>query len=727
MAIPLTLRVLRDGQLVATKEFHREIIKVGRLSSAHLCIDDERVSRIHAVIEVAGDGQVSVIDMGSVEGTFVNGKRISKAALANGDAIEIGATRLEIAIGAEAEAGAGDTTTTAPAAAAADEAPGEAEDTPAAAAAGTAAELPVASVVPQVPPEVLAAAQQAAAQVIAAAQAAAQNAAAAAVEPQAAAPAQAPAEPAPPVAAAAPQNVAQNVAQPAAPAATAAPAVAAAKPSPGTVAEAWAQPQIKIGRISLVRQPASTTHAPPPRPLPLPRSATDRALQLDVRFFWGDTQLAVGHFDEQTQVTVGAGVEADFQLDAAHLPGDAFPLLKRNDGSWTLAFNGSMDGEWISDAGPQRLSDLVKAGKVRPGEEPGFYELPLASHEAAWVDLGHIRADVCFRPTPKQAVVPWAQRLDYQFLNVFVVAAFLIGGLIVGAANSAYDADIWQDDLHSNEARWAKTLFEAPKRHYNPFFDKLSLKAPKDPGQMAAKAAGDEGQMGKRDAPKRNTRSAPRAIDPNDKEQVKNQGILAMLGKGKNAGLSTIFGTSGLGGDLKGAIGGITGNGVGDAHGFGGLGLKGTGTGGGGVGNTIGVGAVGTKGRGGGMGSFGSGVGGLGKKGSSDVQISSSEAVIVGYDKELVRKVVHSHHSQLKYCYESELVRQPNMSGKITVKWVIGSQGRVTQVSTVSSSLNNARVASCINARVKSWNFPAPKGGGIAVITYPFVFRPSGG
>lgn len=688
MAIPLTLRVVRDGQPVATKEFERDIIKIGRLSSAHLCIEDERVSRIHAVIEVAESGTVSIVDMGSVEGTFVNGKRVSKVALATGDAITLGETRIEVSIGVRAEAEA--------------EAPAPVAE-PAPAPAVAAVSTPAG-----VSPEVLAAAQQAAAQVIAAAQAAAAQAALA----------QTPATPMPAVQAPVEAAVA-NVAVPAQ-ANVAVQVPASIAPAPGSFAELYAQ-RTPPGRIVLLQG------AVPKRPVPLPRGATDRSLQLDVRISWGDQQLAVGHFDVQSKVTVGTAAGVDFEVAAAHVQGDSFALLERVDGNWALSFTAAMDGEFVTASGAQRLADLVKSGKARKGDD-GVYQLPIAGHEAAWVELGNgIRADVCFRPTPKAAVVPLSQRLDYPFLNVFVIAAFLVLGTVVAATNGAHGADVVQDDLHSNDARWAKTLFQAPKRQYNPFFDKLALKAPKDPGATAAKAAGEEGKMGKRDAPVRNTRSAPRAIDPKDKEQVKNQGILAMLGKGQNAGLSTIFGTGGLGGDLKGAIGGITGNSVGDAHGFGGLGLKGTGTGGGGSGNTIGVGAVGTKGRGGGMGSFGNGVGGLGKKGSSDVQISSSEAVIVGYDKELVRRVVHSHHAQLRYCYESELVRNPAMSGKVTVKWVIGSQGAVTQVSTQGSTLNNARVESCLNARVKSWNFPPPKGGGIAVITYPFVFRPSGG
>lgn len=718
MAIPLTLRVHRDGQLVATKEFHRDIIKIGRLSSAHLCIEDERVSRIHAVIEVAADGTVSVIDMGSVEGTFVNGKRISKAALANGDVMTMGATRIEVAIGPQ------QTTSV------------QAPQQPGAPAAAPAA-IPAAPGLAAVPPEVLAAAQQAAAQVIAAAQAAAASAnvsagnapaaneaaAAVAASPVAEAPAATPA-PAPVIAAAAAAQPA-----PAGDVAAVPPQADGPAPAPGTVAAAWADPKVAEGRISIPLQRWSRTRSTGgslPLPQPLDRAAAAGPLQIGVRIVWGNQPLTVAHFDQEEKVRVGSAPEAEVQVEAARLPTDPFELLRRVDGSWVLRFGGEMQGEWISESGRMRLADAIRAGRARPSDEAGVYELPLAGHEVAWLDLGNVRADVSFRPKPRPAVVPLAQRLDYQYLNIFAVAAFLVFGCIVGFHNVAWDSDVVQDDLHATHARWARTLFQSPRPQRNPFLEKLALKTPGDPGEAAAKAAGEEGKMGKPDAPQRNTRSAPRG-DPNEKDQIKNQGILAMLGKGQNAGLSTIFGSGGLGGDLKGAIGGLTGNVVGDAHGFGGLGLKGTGTGGGGVGNTIGVGDVGTKGRGGGQGSFGTGVGKLGAKGSADVQISTSEAVIVGYDKELVRRVVHAHHSQLRYCYESELVRNPNMTGKVTVKWVIGAQGKVTQANIVGTTLGNARVESCVLSRVKSWNFPPPKGGGIAVVTYPFVFRPSGG
>jgi pSer/pThr/pTyr-binding forkhead associated (FHA) protein len=96
VAVPLTLKVFKGEQLVASKDYDRDIIKIGRLSSAHLCLDDEKVSRIHSVIEVSPDGTLSIIDMGSVEGTFVNGKRVNKGTLSFGDEVKVGNTTIKV-------------------------------------------------------------------------------------------------------------------------------------------------------------------------------------------------------------------------------------------------------------------------------------------------------------------------------------------------------------------------------------------------------------------------------------------------------------------------------------------------------------------------------------------------------------------------------------------------------------------------------------------------------
>ena len=61
LPVALTLKVYRGDALVMARDFDRDMIRIGKLSTAHLCLEDEKVSRIHAVIEAAPDGSLSEI------------------------------------------------------------------------------------------------------------------------------------------------------------------------------------------------------------------------------------------------------------------------------------------------------------------------------------------------------------------------------------------------------------------------------------------------------------------------------------------------------------------------------------------------------------------------------------------------------------------------------------------------------------------------------------------
>jgi EAL domain-containing protein (putative c-di-GMP-specific phosphodiesterase class I) len=81
--------------------------RIGRCGTANLKIDSGRVSREHAVIE-ARDGCFVARDLGSTNGTFVNGERIEEAELRDGDMLVIADVELTFFSGA---AGAGDPVT----------------------------------------------------------------------------------------------------------------------------------------------------------------------------------------------------------------------------------------------------------------------------------------------------------------------------------------------------------------------------------------------------------------------------------------------------------------------------------------------------------------------------------------------------------------------------------------------------------------------------------------
>ena len=90
--VPLTFQIFKGDTLVRTETLTQDIIKVGKLSSSHLRIDDESVSRMHAVIEVASPDDITLIDLGNEPGTIVNGARVNKCRIQPGDQIQIGNT-----------------------------------------------------------------------------------------------------------------------------------------------------------------------------------------------------------------------------------------------------------------------------------------------------------------------------------------------------------------------------------------------------------------------------------------------------------------------------------------------------------------------------------------------------------------------------------------------------------------------------------------------------------
>jgi hypothetical protein len=67
--------------------------RIGRSPECEVFLDDVTVSRNHAVL-VERDGSFYVEDEGSLNGTFVNRKRIDNVELANGDELQIGKYRL---------------------------------------------------------------------------------------------------------------------------------------------------------------------------------------------------------------------------------------------------------------------------------------------------------------------------------------------------------------------------------------------------------------------------------------------------------------------------------------------------------------------------------------------------------------------------------------------------------------------------------------------------------
>jgi TonB family protein len=94
-------------------------------------------------------------------------------------------------------------------------------------------------------------------------------------------------------------------------------------------------------------------------------------------------------------------------------------------------------------------------------------------------------------------------------------------------------------------------------------------------------------------------------------------------------------------------------------------------------------------------------------------------------DRDIVRRIIRQHLNEVKYCYEQQLPRHPDLAGRISVQFTIASGGNVTASLMQSSSLNNVAVESCIVQAVRRWEFPA-RPSGMTIVSYPFVLVPAG-
>ncbi len=133
--------------------------------------------------------------------------------------------------------------------------------------------------------------------------------------------------------------------------------------------------------------------------------------------------------------------------------------------------------------------------------------------------------------------------------------------------------------------------------------------------------------------------------------------------------------------------------------------------------------------------SLGNGLGGYGSasgtlisgQGRTPVQLTLPDPVVQeGLTKEEVGEVIHSHLSEIRYCYEAAMLRASTIEGKLQVAFTIGATGRVTRAEPKSSTLSDARLGECVIAKLRTWQFPRTKGGVDVAVNYPFLFKTLG-
>ncbi len=657
-----------DGdELLGTETLSQEIIKIGRLQTSDVRLEDDKVSRMHAVIEVAAPGEVYIIDLGSASGTLVNGDKVNKRKLQTGDIIQIGNKRIHVDIITGKVA--------------------MASSPPVAMAVGAERQTPVVD----------------------------EHAMTAMVDEES--------EPRQ-------KAVVQEEEDDSGPKFN--PFEVGAKrlsrtPFANTVGEDGDEYRL-----------IATTGAVPSHEI----ETNERAIEVSV--LWGDKSvLNVDYLKPARDYYVGEpnGEKVDFILGHDAIGVDRMPLcLAQGEGVTAIIPEGAKGEATIGEQ--TRSFDLMRGqGELRPSSAmAGAMEFPVP--EGGAVRMTHRDFTFIVKDVKAGKKVAGHAKIDVRPM-IYVAGAALFASLVLTMFYFQPPRPRGlSSDLLSTDSRLIQFLME-PEELEEPEPEWLNG-ADSSGGGTGKAHEGEQGQMGDEKAEKNRNKYGIQGPEDNPDPQMAREqaeqeartagiiGTLAAMQGSFNAPTSPYGADFALGNDPMSALGAMTGDDIGQNFGFGGLGLRGTGRGGGGLGQgTIGMGNFGTIGRGGGRGAgeggYGRGAGGFRGRSAGVPQVRSGGAEVRGsLSKEVIRRVVRRHINEVKFCYEQQLNARPDLQGRVTTRFVISPTGSVQSAMVASSSLRNEAVESCIVRAVRRWTFPAPDGGGVVVVNYPFLLDAAG-
>src|SRR4051812_39983881 len=107
----MQLKITSGPKAGQTVDVQGNEFTIGREAGADYVIDDGKASRRHASLKPLPDGRATLLDLGSSNGTFVNGQRVQSAVLNGNEQIQIGDTVLVPVVDSPAPAGVGGATT----------------------------------------------------------------------------------------------------------------------------------------------------------------------------------------------------------------------------------------------------------------------------------------------------------------------------------------------------------------------------------------------------------------------------------------------------------------------------------------------------------------------------------------------------------------------------------------------------------------------------------------
>ncbi|AKU99982.1 putative abductin-like protein [Labilithrix luteola] len=701
--VALTFALYQGEQLVRRDTIAQDIVKVGKDPRSHLRVDDDLASRMHAVIEVAGPNDITLIDLGNEPGTLVNGQRVNKCKVRPGDQIQIGSTTIHLESAELAGAGA-----------------------PAAASSGRADDALLA--------DNTAVGGQGAATSLGLGPAAAANPFAPAAPPSA-----------PPAANPFAASPAANPFASANPFAPANPFVASAADQ-------------AYGGYGINAPGGSDFDPNQPYTFSMVKSGPDvhpdevesHAAAIEVLVKWDQNTLHVSHSSPPKSFFVGEEqVGCDYFVPSEVLGTTRAPVVVARGVSAALVmFPRSTGTVEIPGQGTVTFQDLISSGRARPSSElSGAHEFELPNGAKAHMEIEG--SGLVFEVSAVNAgkAPPVGAFSSFEpAAYVFIGLSFLLHiGIVASMAffMPKMDGDDSEAIDRDQLLLMQKMLNAAAEREQEekPTEQVSDANADQKEGGTGTRAKGEEGSMGNPNTSATNKRYGVQGPADNPDPHLARQaalkeaqefGMIGLINVGAggdpNAPTAPWGREESSGNDPLSARGNMWGDAIGDAFGAGGLGLSGVGEGGGGRGEGIGLGNIGTLGHGAGTGTgqgFGNGHGRLGGAHATKAPSMRQGATQVNgrLPPEVIQRIVRQNFGRFRLCYENGLRTNPNLSGRVSVKFVIDRSGAVSTAQDGGSDLPDQGVVSCVVRGFGNLSFPQPEGG-IVTVVYPIIFNP---
>jgi hypothetical protein len=451
--------------------------------------------------------------------------------------------------------------------------------------------------------------------------------------------------------------------------------------------------------------------------------------ELKVTVFWGDILYDTTLCPRDSRVTVGKSPEDTFLLD---LPGSKLRSLElvkvSRQNEAVLQFDDSIDGH--VRFGEELLTlHALKASKRAKRDRNGLYQVKLSAADRADLVIGHVSFYLDW--AKGRTRIPSAPFISLQ--NAMLAFLFLgVLGVVLWNLPRGL-ARIESERPPERLVSLVERKIVAPK----------VIPTPRPVVPVVPTKAALGNRKAKQGGAEKHTRGKAKLSRPIVREVKRKAQARVVVGAVRHpvaaADTSAAEGawTGKLGNVAKG-LSSIDAGGapaveapregeaapvdqVAESEGFSTEGIK---TGGGG--RSVGIGRTVGQGEGGFEGTGKLGIAGNSATEKGSGRGPSSTVVDGGLDREVIDSIIRRRQDRIRLCYERQLNFNPHLSGKITVAFVIGKRGEVMKSDIAEDTMKNEAVASCVIREVKSWSFPAPRGGTLVKVDYPFVFESSG-